>query len=142
MKFYAEREAYDYAKKNGHSLEEEKQHAEVIYEYVREFCLNEQIRDYGGIPAKITVLLPDSDTVTCKFTKRHYDASIGTILYIGKPDIIDAYSISGKKLDKSIVRNISGTNYVAPIKEMFGEYEITAQFDEFRPEKHPQLIEI
>jgi hypothetical protein len=145
MKFFASKSVYNEAGLNGHWLEHEMEHAEVIYEYVRDFCLNEQIRDYNSMPAKITVLLPDSDNVKCIFEKIHHDSSMSTLILMGKPDIIDAYSISGKKLDKSIVRNISLTDYSAPIKEMFREYKIDVRFteiDHILATKLRNLIEI
>jgi hypothetical protein len=140
MRFYTSSEIYEEAQESGYKFEYEKEHAEVIYDYLRDFCLNGEIRSHRHF--KLIVALPDSDNVACVFS-RIRERPIKTFIYMGKPDVIGGYSMSGKKLDPAIIRNITLTDYWGPIKQMFEEYNLLVLYDTFDPNNRTQeAIEI
>jgi hypothetical protein len=140
MRFYTAESIFKEAQQNGYALENEKGHAQVIYNYLSEFCLNEEIKSHYR-HLKINVVLPDTDDVSCVFYKENSKA-LHTMIYMGKPEVVSGYSHSGQKLDKSIIRNISLTDFWGAIKDMFNEYQILVVYDILPPKQRDTMYEI
>lgn len=141
MRFFATKICFEHAKLNGHEFEHEKEHAEVIYNYIREFCLDEGIKAYER-HCKVNVLLVDPDDIFCLFRTPRFQATITTEIFIGKPTIIDCKTSSGKKCDPSFVRNISLSDYWVDIRDMFTEYKIMVLREAYNPAAYGGNIEL